>query len=103
MKILVVGFLLVVMGCANSVDKFIASQENFEPTIEEVSIENPNQKSVEPEKKKVTVHYSGLSAMDIIEFTSDQYMESEIVEEQMKTAKENEKKYLPSGARANSP
>lgn len=103
MKTLAISFLLILMGCANSADKPVASQENSESTIEEVSVENPNKKSIEPEKKIVTIHHSGISAIDVIEFASEQYIESQIVEEQMKTTKEDEKKYLPSGARVNNP
>ncbi len=49
------------------------------------------------------MHHDGISVVDVIDFAVELYEDSEIVEEQMKNAEENERNNLPSGSRVNNP
>lgn len=69
--------------------------------IEEELISHP--KTQDPIKKKVTVYQSGIGVVDLVEFASERYLDSEIVEEKAKTAAEDAKQHLPSGSRVNNP
>jgi hypothetical protein len=60
-------------------------------------------KTQDTDQKKVTVYQSGIDVLDLLEFASERYLDSEIVEEKAKTAAEDAKQHLPSGSRVNNP
>ena len=94
MKKALLLFLTALTACTHSDTQSSLASAEQPLSVEEVVIENPNKKT-EQEKKKVTVHYGGLSPMNVIEVIDNYERSKETADEVDRAEKENIKRLLP--------